>query len=117
LTVQLYDKLDLAWKKTPTFDGQLIYRVGVNPNGDIVGYKYGNDASLTYLTDTPLADVQFMPSTEASSSTPESSSTSSPTTNSSKAPIAQFRVVFKSDGVLEVSPWNGQPEGEASPSP
>jgi hypothetical protein len=117
LTVQLYDKLDLAWKKTPTFDGQLIYRVGVNPNGDIVGYKYGNDASLTYLTDTPLADVQFTPPAEASSSTPESSSTSSPTTNSSKAPIAQFRVVFKSDGVLEVSPWNGQPEGEASPSP
>lgn len=114
LTVQLYDKLDLAWKKTPTFDGQLIYRVGVNPNGDIVGYKYGNDASLTYLTDTPLMDVQFTPPAAASSSSSESSPT---TTSSSKEPIAQFRVVFKSDGVLEVSPWNGQPEGEASPSP
>lgn len=91
LTVDLYDKLNLAWKKTPTFDGELVYRVGVDSSGDIVGYKYSNDAALTYLTDTPLADVQFR--------SPE------PT-----GPLAQFRVVFKSDGVLEVSPWDGQPE-------
>lgn len=124
LTVQLYDKLDLAWKKTPTFDGELVYRVGVSPDGDIVGYKYANDASLTYLSDTPLADIQFAsPSTsedatseEASSdnasptadSTDSSSDSSSPS-STTKEPTAQFRVVFKSDGVLEVSPWDGQP--------
>jgi hypothetical protein len=103
LTVQLYDKLDLAWKEQPTFDGELNYRVGVNRNGDIVGYKYANDAALTYLTDTPLADVQFNPTPQEA--TPD--------------PVAQFRVVFKSDGVLEVSPWNGQvvPEDETLPEP
>lgn len=120
LTVQLYDKLDLAWKKTPTFDGELVYRVGVNPDGDIVGYKYANDAALSYLSDTPLADVQFAsssatseetssdnasPTADATDSSGDTSSPSSPT----KEPTAQFRVVFKSDGVLEVSPWDGQP--------
>jgi hypothetical protein len=108
LTVQLYDKLDLAWRQEPTFDGELNYRVGVNRNGDIVGYKYANDAALTYLTDTPLADVQFAPPTsETGDSTSESGSVAAPTES-----IAQFRVVFKSDGVLEVSPWNGQADSE-----
>jgi hypothetical protein len=114
LTVQLYDRLDLAWTKEPTFDGELNYRVGVNENGDIVGYKYANDAALTYLTDTPLADVQFSPTPESATGEPASDSASSTT---STEPIAQFRVVFKSDGVLEVSPWNGQviPEDETAP--
>lgn len=106
LTVQLYDKLDLAWTKTPTFDGELIYRVGVNQGGDIIGYKYANDAALTYISDTPLADVQF--------NTP----TNSPAAGTVKDAIAQFRVVFKSDGVLEVSPWDGQPtDGSTTSSP
>lgn len=123
LTVQLYDRLDLAWKKTPTFDGELIYRVGVNPEGEIVGYRFTNDAALTYLTDTPLADVQFSAPAEVPSdgSSPAADSASGPDT--AEDLIAQFRVVFKSDGVLEVSPWNGQPEsgepaeGEATPVP
>lgn len=107
LTVQLYDKLDLAWKQEPTFDGELNYRVGVNENGDVVGYKFANEAALTYLSDTPLADVQFSPETEeATESTANEPADVSPT--ATKNPIAQFRVVFKSDGVLEVSPWSGQ---------
>jgi Domain of unknown function (DUF4335) len=114
LTVQLYDRLDLAWQKTPTFDGSLIYRVGVNPEGNIVGYKFTNDASLTYLADTPLAEVQFDPPASSSSegaATPEANTAAEPETGTPtpKQPVAQFRVVFKSDGVLEVSPWNGQP--------
>lgn len=123
LTVQLYDKLDLAWKKTPTFDGELVYRVGVNPDGDIVGYKYANDAALTYLSDTPLADVQFASSAATSEETSgdnasptadatDSSGDSSSASSTTKEPTAQFRVVFKSDGVLEVSPWDGQPIDE-----
>ncbi|MFM7424402.1 MAG: DUF4335 domain-containing protein [Elainella sp.] len=107
LTVQLYDQLDLGWKQKPSFDGELIYRVGVDRAGKIRGYKYTNDAALTYVGETPLADVQFDPPAEA---------TSSPAAAES---LAQFRVVFKSDGVLEVSPWDGQPDGQtpASESP
>ncbi|XQQ07206.1 MAG: DUF4335 domain-containing protein [Leptolyngbya sp. IPPAS B-1204] len=119
LTVQLYDRLDLDWKKNPTFDGELVYRVGVNQSGEIVGYKFANDAALTYLSDVPLADVQFgstAPPSDGSSTdaSPDAAETAP------KQPIAQFRVVFKSDGVLEVSPWDGQPtdpEVEASPTP
>ncbi len=113
LTVQLYDQLDLAWRQEPTFDGELNYRVGVNRNGDIVGYRYANEAALTYLTDTPLADVQFSSPTPETTDEPAADSASS---TASTEPIAQFRVVFKSDGVLEVSPWDGQvaPEDEAS---
>jgi hypothetical protein len=120
LTVQLYDKLDLGWKKKPTFDGELVYRVGVNQDGDIKGYKYSNDAALTYLSDTPLADVQF--DTPGSPSSPTSGDTSSnpsetnaeTPSESTSDPLAQFRVVFKSDGVLEVSPWEGQSETESN---
>lgn len=96
LTVQLYDQLDLGWKQKPSFDGELIYRVGVDRVGKIVGYKYANDAALTYVGETPLSGVQF-----------DTPTTSSPAPTSE--PLAQFRVVFKSDGVLEVSPWDGQP--------
>lgn len=110
LTVQLYDQLDLSWTKQPTFDGELNYRVGVNENGEIVGYKYANDAALTYLSDTPLADVQFSPA--PSEATGDSESDSSTPSAEAAEPIAQFRVVFKSDGVLEVSPWNGQATSE-----
>jgi Domain of unknown function (DUF4335) len=102
LTVQLYDQLNLAWRKTPTFDGELVYRVGVDPSGDIVGYKYSNDAALTYLSDTPLADVQFRSPASPDPASPDPAN-----------PLAQFRVVFKSDGVLEVSPWDGQPDEPA----
>ncbi|MBF2003262.1 MAG: DUF4335 domain-containing protein [Synechococcales cyanobacterium M58_A2018_015] len=94
LTVQLYDQLDLAWDKVPTFDQPLEYRVGVDTNGEIVGYKFANDQALTYLNDTPLAEIQF------DAVSPEEGGTSSP--------LAQFLVVFKPDGVLEVSPWYGQ---------
>ena len=110
LTTQLYNKLDAEWQKKPSFEGELIYRVGVNPSGDIVGYRYSNDAALTYLSDIPLADVQFPTPADATASP-----TASPAAGST-SPIAQFRVVFKSDGVLEISPWAGKPSTE-SPSP
>jgi len=112
LTAQLYNKLDAEWQKKPSFEGELVYRVGVNPSGEIVGYKYSNDAALTYLSDIPLADVQFPTPADATASP-----TASPVAGST-SPIAQFRVVFKSDGVLEISPWAGKPSTESpSPSP
>jgi len=110
LTAQLYNKLDSEWQKKPSFEGELVYRVGVNSSGDIVGYKYSNDAALTYLSDIPLVNVQFPTPAEGTASPAPSPIASS--TN----PIAQFRVVFKSDGVLEISPWAGK-STSASPLP
>ncbi|MBW4464352.1 MAG: DUF4335 domain-containing protein [Pegethrix bostrychoides GSE-TBD4-15B] len=109
LTTQLYNKLDAEWQKKPSFDGELVYQVGVDPAGEIVGYKYSNDAALTYLNEVPLADVQFTTPT-GETNQPESAPASD-----SASLLAQFRVVFKSDGVLEISPWAGDPAPAPSP--
>lgn len=116
LTGKVYDQLDRGWtekaKTTPiTFNENLEYRVGVARTGDIRGYKYVNGAALTYLEETPLADLQFPSPSPATS--PASESPGSP---SAQEPLAQFLVVFKPNGVLEVSPWYGEPL-ESSPSP
>jgi cytoskeletal protein RodZ len=102
LQVELYDRLDRGWTTEPTFNEELIYRVGVAPSGEVLGFKFANDPALNYVNETPLLDLRYNPS-EANS----------------QEPIAQFRVVFKPDGVLEVSPWHGQsPESPLlSPSP
>ncbi|HEY9695755.1 MAG TPA: DUF4335 domain-containing protein [Trichocoleus sp.] len=97
LQVALYDRLDQSWKTTPTFSEELIYRVGVSSTGEVLGFKFANDPALNYVNETPLLDLRYTPS--------EANLQSS---------IAQFRVVFKPDGKLEVSPWYGAP---TSPSP
>jgi hypothetical protein len=92
LLATLQQRLYEEWrnKPEPTFQEDLIYRVGVAENGDIVGYKYVNDAALQYVNEIPLSDVTY-----------------DPTRHSPQAPLAQFRVVFGQDEVLEVSPWDG----------
>lgn len=91
---QLFDQLDQAWKTTPTFTEDLIYRVGVATNGNIVGYRYENDPALEFADETPLADLR------QTAANPE---------NDRNQPIAQYRVVFRPNGALEVSPWFGIP--------
>ena len=99
LQVALYDRLDQSWKTTPTFNEELIYRVGVSSTGEVLGFKFANDPALNYVKETPLLDLRYTPSE-----------------TNSQEPIAQFRVVFGPDGTLEVSPWYGAPPS-ASPSP
>jgi hypothetical protein len=102
MTFQLRDQLDGAWtnRNTAAFDEELIYRVGVAENGDILGVKQVNEAAITYFDQTPLADLRYNP-VDANAADQE--------------PIGQFRVVFRPDGVIEVSPWNGRPAANASP--
>ncbi|GAB4384749.1 MAG: hypothetical protein Kow00121_48660 [Elainellaceae cyanobacterium] len=97
LTGELQGELYAAWdsKPPPTFTEPLEYRVGVNEDGQIVGYKYVNDAAINYLPEIPLSDVQLA-AAAANAETPD---------------IAQFLVVFRPEGVLEVSPWYGLPTG------
>lgn len=97
-------KLYRGWNTKPpqTFKTDLEYRVGVAEDGDILGFKYLNDAALTYVKETPLLDLRYNPT----GATP------------SAEPIAQFLVVFKPEGILEVSPWIGtQTKPKATPSP
>lgn len=100
LQVGLYDRLDRGWTIPPTFKEELIYRVGVAPSGEVLGFKFANDPALNFVNETPLLDLRY-PASEANS----------------QEPIAQFRVVFKPDGVLEVSPWHGQSQPSPVPSP
>jgi len=92
LTMRLRNQLDQAWTKTPEFDSDLIYRVGVSENGDILGFKYVNQDSIAHVDETPLPDLRY------NSVDPSAIS---------REPIAQFRVVFTPRGAIEVSPWAG----------
>jgi Domain of unknown function (DUF4335) len=99
LIAGLQTKLYQEWnyKPIPTFTTDLEYRVGVAENGDILGFKYANDAALTYVKETPLLDLRYN------------------STGASREPVAQLRVVFKPNSVLEVSPWDGVPSEQSSP--
>jgi hypothetical protein len=107
LNIDLYDKIDRAWKTQPTFKENLIYRVGVSKEGKIVGYKSANDAAANYVDEIPLLDLLELPGGgQAANSSNSSEPAASPSVDA--GPLAQFRVVFKPNGVLEVSPWYGQ---------
>ncbi len=92
LKLDLRDQLADAWDRDISYDESLVYRVAVAGDGDILGFRYSNDAALTYANETPLPDLRYAP---AGSPPPES--------------IAEFRVVFTPSGVIEVSPWHGIP--------
>jgi len=89
---QLRDRLDEAWTQEADFPEELIYRVRVAANGDILGFRYMNDAAVENADKTPLLDLQYNPT---DNTTPEAST--------------EFRVVFTPGGVIEVSPWYGRP--------
>jgi len=93
IIVALQSKLYKGWIAKPlqSFTTNLEYRVGVAENGDILGFKFANDAALTYVKETPLLDLRYNPA----GATP------------SPAPVAQLLVIFRPDGILEISPWNG----------
>jgi cytoskeletal protein RodZ len=95
LTVELQKDLTDAWDQPHDFTEPLEYRVGVAENGDILGFRYVNDPALAYVDQTPLPDLQY---------------NSVESLTASQDPIAQFRVVFQPEGVVEVSPWYGQVE-------
>ena len=96
IIVALQSKLYKGWNAKPpqSFTTKLEYRVGVAENGDILGFKFANDAALTYVKETPLLDLRYNPT----GATP------------SPVPVAQLLVIFRPDGILEISPWHGTTE-------
>ena len=99
LNEDLRAQIDDAWTQEPTFEDDLIYRVAVTEQGDIVGYKYVNPEALDYVDETPLPDLTYR--------TPENGLPS-------REPIGQYRVVFTPTGILEVSPWYSVPDNNVS---
>lgn len=92
LNRQLYNQINPAWTNRGGLKEDLVYRVGVALDGAIVGYKAVNQKANEEIAKTPLPNLLYNPANRSS------------VTNE---PIAQFKVVFTSNGVPEVSPWRG----------
>ncbi|MEH2313770.1 MAG: DUF4335 domain-containing protein [Nostoc sp.] len=92
LNRQVYNQIHPAWTNRSGLQQDLIYRLGVAADGAIIGYKAVNKEANLGVGQTPLPNVLYNPANRA------------PISNE---PIAQFRVVFNTQSVLEVSPWRG----------
>ncbi|MBF2090470.1 MAG: DUF4335 domain-containing protein [Synechococcales cyanobacterium K44_A2020_017] len=103
LMVQLQENLFDSWTQEHSFEDALVYRVAVAENGDVLGFKYVNDAALVRVDETPLPDLQY------TLLDPEAAQ---------QEPVAQYRVVFTPAGAVEVSPWHGRlPEASTEQEP
>lgn len=92
LNRQLYNQINPAWNNRSGLKQDLVYRVGVALDGAIIGYKAVNQTANQEVDKTPLPNLLYNPANR---------------TAANNEPIAQFRVVFTSKGVPEVSPWRG----------
>lgn len=95
LQTVVYNQINQSWESGLDFEVDLAYRVGVNPAGEIVGYKPVDQAAIDNIQQTPLPGL-LQPPAPAATETPE--------------PLAQFRIVFEPSGRLRVGPWQGQAE-------
>jgi hypothetical protein len=95
LQQQVYDTIDRAWTQNPDFERDLIYRIWVNDQGAIVDYEGTNSLAKTALDQTPLKELHQPSADYVRNTTGRDSS------------LAEFRVVFTSGGILQISPWKG----------
>ncbi|MEM6436644.1 MAG: DUF4335 domain-containing protein, partial [Cyanobacteria bacterium P01_D01_bin.115] len=80
LEAQVEDTLGGALPETIPFEESLVYRIAVSESGDLLGFKYENDAALDNIDNTPLPDLTFVP-VDVDEAIEE--------------PVAQFRVTFE----------------------
>lgn len=92
LNNQLYDQLRKEWTTTPIYPKDLIYRVAVTEEGIITDYEPTNQPASDYVQETPLERLV------------KPDAAGDPKGVLPQKPLAQYRVVFRQDGVLEVSP-------------
>lgn len=98
LNDKLYEQLTEKWEGTPLSRRDLVYRVAVTEEGVIADYEPNNQPASDYIRETPLPDLHK----------PEAAGIGGADSELlPQKPLAQFRVVFKSGGVLEVSPLRG----------
>jgi len=92
LNAKIYKQVDNAWVEPPDFQENLTYRVSVNAEGEIRGYRADNDRSARYESNTPLPELL----TIAPEGTEEE--------------LTDFKVVLTPQGRIEVNPWHGFPQ-------
>lgn len=101
LTERVYDALDQRWTADPTFTEALTYRVEVDSSGKIQrlapvdsdAEQYAQELGLEGIASSGGAQPSDLPSASASST--------------SASATTVFQAIFKPNGVLEVSPWDG----------
>jgi hypothetical protein len=92
LNRQVYNQINPDWANRSGLNEDLVYRIGVAADGAIVGYKATNKEANQAIEKTPLPKLLYNPAKRG---------------GINNEPIAQFRVVFTQQGVLQVSPWRG----------
>ncbi|MEY2976182.1 MAG: hypothetical protein RLZZ435_319 [Cyanobacteriota bacterium] len=97
LNSKIYEQIDVAWTEAPTYSENLTYRVSVNAEGEIRGYRPDNDRSARYENNTPLPDLLTV--------APEGSTEN----------LTDFKVVLTPQGRIEVNPWHGFPDDPIVP--
>jgi hypothetical protein len=96
LKESLYQTLDQAWDKDYIqFNRPLIYRVGITEQGQIADYEPSNQAAFDYEQDIPLPELVR----------PETAGILPGKSRVPQNPLGQFRVIFGSDGTIEISEW------------
>jgi hypothetical protein len=98
LNDKLREQIRQAWSETPTFPRSLVYRVAVTEEAVIADYEPTNQPASDYEQKTPLEKL-LKP--EAAGLGNEGAGLLP------QKPLAQFQVVFKPNGDLEVSPFRG----------
>ena len=89
---KLYQDIYEAWEDRDEVDRELEYRVSATQDGSIIGFEPGEGTSKKAAQNTPLPDLVYTPTSDVIANREE---------------IAEFRVVFTDNGVLEISPWEG----------
>lgn len=98
LNDRLYDTLRKAWSDPdPSFNKSLEFRVGATEDGFIADYEADNQSAFDYEEETPLPKLLK----------PEAAGIEEGGSVVPQKPLGQFKVVFKPNGVLEVSPVRG----------
>lgn len=92
LNRQIYNQVNSVWATRSSLNQDLVYRLGVAADGSIIGYKAVNQEANQAIEKTPLPKLLYNPAKGG---------------GINNEPIAQFRVVFTQQGVLQVSPWRG----------
>ncbi len=89
---QLYNQINPIWQARKTLKQDLVYKVTVATNGELFTYQALNQIARNQVAKTPLPNLLPNPINNSS-------------TKNQK--FANFRVVFRKSGVLEISPWKG----------
>ena len=91
LQKDLIHRLKSTWKPNPAPSQNLVYRLSVAEDGDILAYKYANALALQEVERTPLPQLSF-----------------DPVGNSSgvQEPVAQFRATFTPTAEVTIEPWS-----------